>query len=141
MLLLPEKVKFTLSCDRRLGQTSAPHRCSWSDETGSPAVGRQNIFAAARKSRPPKHLASGALKILGFGLGCGPGMKLLNDLFSHRFGLGEQVQVVWSAGLRVGPRHIEPAKGMPSDDCPRALAIDVKIAHVEVAAGAFNFDA
>src|ERR1051326_821275 len=61
-----------------------------------------------------------------------------NYFLANRLGLGEQVEVVGSAGLRVGARHIEAAERMGAHDGSRAFAVDVQVADVELAPGALD---
>jgi hypothetical protein len=70
--------------------------------------------------------------------GKGARAKLCN-LLPDRLRLREQQQVIWSTGFRICARHIEAAEGMRPDNCASALAVDVKIANVEVAHRAVNF--
>src|ERR1017187_3087170 len=61
-------------------------------------------------------------------------LQLLPDGFS----LAEQIQVIRSARLGIRPRHVEPAEGVRADYCAGALAIDIQVAGVELALGAFD---
>src|ERR1043165_1166687 len=61
-----------------------------------------------------------------------------NYFLANRLGLGEQVEIVGSAGLRVGSRHIEAAERMGAHHGAGALAVDVQVADVELAPGALD---
>src|SRR5574340_710212 len=60
------------------------------------------------------------------------------DLLADALGLGEQEEVIRSARLGVGARHIEAAKRVRAHDGARALAIDVQVADVELALAALD---
>src|SRR5579863_1034434 len=60
----------------------------------------------------------------------------LSNLLAHRLALGEQVQVIRAAGLRVGSRHIESAERLRTDHGAGALTVDVQVADVKFANGA-----
>src|SRR6476620_7090863 len=62
----------------------------------------------------------------------------LGDLFADGFHLCEQKQIIRAAGLRVRSRHVEAAKWMCTHNGSGALAVDVEIAHVELALGQRN---
>ncbi len=57
-------------------------------------------------------------------------------LFGDGLGLGEEEEIVGAAGFAVGARHIEATEGMSADHGAGALAVEVKVADVEVGAGA-----
>src|SRR5438105_72132 len=56
-------------------------------------------------------------------------------LLGNRFGLHELEQIIRSASLRIGTRHVEPAERMRAYHRARALAIDVQIAHEKAPLG------
>src|SRR6476646_1022837 len=64
--------------------------------------------------------------------------QMLDDLLAYRLRLREQVEIVRTARFGVGPGHIEAAKGMRADHRASALAVDVQVADVEFADGAFD---
>src|SRR5689334_7744127 len=51
-------------------------------------------------------------------------------LFSYRFGLGKQQQIVRATSLAIRAAHIEPAEWMHANQRPCTLAIEVQIAYV-----------
>src|SRR5215472_14912300 len=59
-----------------------------------------------------------------------PGCALVH-FFGDGFGLEEQQQIVFSAGLGVGAGHVEPAEGMRADHRAGALAVQIQIPDVE----------
>src|SRR5712664_1646665 len=61
-----------------------------------------------------------------------------SDLFCYRLCLREQIQVVGAAGFGIGAGHVEAAERVSTDHRSRALAVDVEVAYVEVAAGAVD---
>ena len=63
---------------------------------------------------------------------------ILPDFFRHRLGLREQIQIIGAAGFGIGAGHVEAAEGVGSYHGAGAFAVDVEIAHVEVAAGAVD---
>src|SRR5436305_7334161 len=60
------------------------------------------------------------------------------DFFGGDFGLHEEAEVVAPAGLRVGAAHVEAAEGVRADERARALAVEVEVADVELAARALQ---
>src|SRR4051794_16711607 len=65
-------------------------------------------------------------------------LQALADLFSDRFRLREQQQIIRAASLRICSRHIEATERMRADNCAGALAINVEITDVELAHCHFN---
>ena len=65
-----------------------------------------------------------------------PGLRLPlgGNFFRDHLGLGKQQQIVAPSGFGIGPGHIEPAEGMCADHRAGALAVEIKIAHVEARA-------
>src|ERR1039458_6393781 len=61
-------------------------------------------------------------------------LQLLPDGFS----LAEQIQVIRAARLGIRARHVEPAEGVRAHNRAGALAVDIQIAGVELAFGAFD---
>ena len=59
-------------------------------------------------------------------------------LFSYRLRLREQIQIVGATGLGICAGHVESAEGVRAHHRARALAVDVEVAHVEVAPGAVD---
>src|SRR5712691_13467995 len=88
-------------------------------------VCRKAVSSPAQKK--PEAFASGSSK-----------QFRLNDLLAHRLALGEQIQIIGPAGLRVGAGHIESAKRMRAHHGARTLAIDVQVADMELLNGAFD---
>src|SRR5882672_9865983 len=60
------------------------------------------------------------------------------ELRRRKLCLHEQQKVIVTAGFRVGARHVEAAKRMHAHQRARALAIEIEIADVELAAGALD---
>src|SRR5215472_10107809 len=60
------------------------------------------------------------------------------DFLSYGLGLGEQQQVVRAPGLGIGSRHIEPPEGVSPHHGSRALAVEIKVAHVELRSRTFE---
>src|SRR5216683_1759541 len=67
------------------------------------------------------------------------GPPSLHNLLADTFPLREEVEIVWSAGFRIGAGHVEAAEGMRAYHRSRALAIQVEVAYVELAHGAIEF--
>ena len=62
-----------------------------------------------------------------------------SDFFADALRLREKIQVIRPAGFRIRPRHIEPAEWVRTHDSAGTFAVDIEIAHVEVALGALDF--
>src|ERR1700735_643757 len=62
----------------------------------------------------------------------------LAAFFGDGLGLGEEGEVVGAAGFAVSAAHVEAAEGMSADHRASALAIEVKIADVELGFGAIE---
>src|SRR3954464_8116731 len=59
-------------------------------------------------------------------------------LLGHGLCLREQIQIIRTACLGVSSRHVESAEWMRTYHRSRAFAIDVEVAHVEVAFGVLD---
>src|SRR5882672_684849 len=62
-------------------------------------------------------------------------IRLFNsdDLLADNFRLREEVQIIRAAGLGIRPRHVEATERVRSYHRTCALAVDIEIAHVEIA--------
>src|ERR671933_1548511 len=60
------------------------------------------------------------------------------DFLGGDFGLEEEGEVIAPARLRVGAAHVEAAEGVCADERARALAVEVEVADVELAARALQ---
>ena len=65
-------------------------------------------------------------------------IEVLTVLFGNALGLEVEQQIIAPTRLRVGARHVEPAKRMNADHGTGDLAIEVQIANMEIFAGAFQ---
>jgi DNA-binding NarL/FixJ family response regulator len=65
--------------------------------------------------------------------------KELRKLLAHAFCLREQVEIIRATRFRIGSRHIEAAERMRAHHRSRALAVQVKIADVELLHRAIEF--
>src|ERR1700678_3209960 len=63
-----------------------------------------------------------------------PFSVLTLEAVGYALGLSEEVEIIGTAGLRVGSAHVEAAEGVRADHCSGALAIEVEIADVKFAA-------
>src|SRR6059058_5775304 len=63
------------------------------------------------------------------------------DFFGGDFGLHEEAEVIAPAGFRVCAAHVEAAEGVRADERARALAVEVEVADVELAARALQLRA
>src|SRR5260370_35466406 len=79
--------------------------------------------------RPPRSTLFPYTTLFRSLLGRGAGMA---NLLGNALRLCEQQQVIRPASLGVGAAHVEAAEGMRADHGPRALAIQVEVADVEL---------
>ena len=112
---------------------------------GSPPSKRQTLCPAARSARTRLRTWTISEKPTDSNRRAGPGMRSfmarsdrVSDLLRDRLGLGEEVEVLAPAGLRIRARHVEAAEGVHADERARALAVQVEVSAEELALAALE---